>query len=85
MYVFPQLVNEIGSYSVGVLRPSFLFMSLSASCLIHENRGKKMAHALSPCSCYPAFMLLISVCVCGGVGGGGGGENGYPFEVIKKT
>ena len=27
----------------------------------------------SPCSCYPAFKWLVSVCVCVGGGGGGGG------------
>ena len=71
-----QRINEISSYSVGALRPLFLYMCLSVSCLIHDNPGKNVAHEFSPCSCYPIFML-ISVC--------GGRESVFDFFTVRLS
>ena len=61
------LVNEIGSYSVGALRPPNRPMCLSVSCLIQNNLVKNMVHKLSPGSCYPIHVLMLLI------SGGGGG------------
>ena len=43
-------------------------------CPIHDNLVKPWRTSSSPCSCYPAILLLVSVCVCAG---GGGDENDF--------
>ena len=56
-----QLINAVGSYSVGF--PRSLFLSICVSCLIHGTiMEKNMAHELSSCSCYSTFFLLIPLC-----------------------
>ena len=69
-----QLVKELLRFFVGVLQPPFLPLYVPGCCPIHENHGARvLLHATpsssSPCSCYPAILLLVFVCVCGGGGG----------------
>ena len=66
-----QLVNELVRFFVGILRSPFLSLGVPGCCPIHDNLVKSWRTSSSPCSCYPAILLLVSVCVCGG----GGDEN----------
>ena len=70
----PQLVNEIGSYSVGGAPPLFHSMCLAVCHLIRDNHGKNMVYM------FFSMLLLtriyvVDFCLCVCVGGGGGNEN----------